>query len=302
VLLSVRVRTLFIGIALVGALVFLAAAVYLGEISLRLPRKPLPRESRWALVAPESIEILSADGLKLRAWFFPAPQPAGGTVILMHGQTDNRTGMFGFSDFFLRHGYNTLTPDSRAHGASEGELATYGLREADDVRRWVDWLVTRQPGAPIFGLGESMGAAILLQALEVESRFCSVVAEAPYATLRDIAYERLANSYRATPLRQAIRPVLKLAFLYQRLRYGVDLELVSPEQAVVNSRTRVLLIYGTKDDNTPARHGRSIQQRNPAAITAWEIRGAGHTGAWGNQPKEFERRLLEWFNPLSCAH
>jgi len=299
--LLVRIRSLFIWVLVLGACGWLAAAVYLGEISLRLPRKLLPPESRWAVVAPESVEIISADGLKLRGWFFQAPQPNGGTVILLHGQTDNRAGMTGFADFFLRHGYNTLSPDFRAHGASEGDLATYGFREADDVRRWVDWTVARQPTTRVFGLGESMGAAILLQSLKAGARFCSVVVEAPYATLRDIAFERLDHSYGATPWRYAIRPVLELAFLYQRLRYGVDLTAVSPTQAVAEVRTPILLIYGTKDDNTPARHARVIYEQNPSAVTPWEVRGAGHTGAWGNQPREFERRVLEWFTPAKCA-
>jgi pimeloyl-ACP methyl ester carboxylesterase len=80
----------------------------------------------------------------------------------------------------------------------------------------------------------------------------------------------------------------------------VDLGSVSPEQAVAHSRTRVLLITGTRDNNTPARHARRIFEQNPAAVTLWEVPGAGHTGAWGSRPKEFERRVLEWFGPNTC--
>jgi len=299
--LSARVRSLTIIVVALVVFPWLGASIYLGEISLRLPRKALPAESRWIVIVPESVEIVSADGLKLRGWFFQAPQPNGSTVILLHGQTDNRTGMSGFADFFLRNGYNALSPDFRAHGASDGDLATYGFREADDVRRWVDWLVTRQPNALVFGLGESMGAAILLQSLKAGAGFCSVVAEAPYSTLRDIAYERLDRSWAATPWRYAIRPVMNVAFLYQRLRYGIDLTAVSSTLAVSGSRTPILLIYGSNDDNTPMRHARSIYEQNPAMVTPWEVRGAGHTGAWGNQPKEFERRVLDWFTRAKCA-
>jgi uncharacterized protein len=286
--------------ALIAACSWIGAAVYLGELMVRLPRKPLPPQHRWAVAAPEQVEILAADGIRLRGWFFRAPEPNGASVILLHGQTDNRAGVLGFADFFLRHGFNALTPDFRAHGESEGELATYGFREADDLRRWVDWLEARQPGAPVFGAGESMGAAILLQTLSVEQRFCAVVAEAPYATLREIAYERLWQRYGYGPWRYALRPVFELALLYQRARYGVDLDRVSPEQAVAHSRTPVLLIYGTRDDNTPPRHAQSIYQKNPGSVTAWEVAGAGHTGAWNIRPQEFERRVLDWFSRTKC--
>jgi alpha-beta hydrolase superfamily lysophospholipase len=286
---------------LAGVGAVLAAGIYLGEIMLRLPRKPL------SLPAPgtaQTVEVDSADGLKLRAWFFPPPAQGRGSVILVHGQTDNRAGMLGFADFFASHGYGALAPDMRGHGESGGRLSTYGFLEAGDMRRWVDWLARKEPGQPVFGLGESMGGAILIEALATERRFCAIVAEAPYATLRDIAYDRLAQRYGSGAWQIGLRPVLELAMLYQRLVYGVDLGAVSPADAVTASRTPVLLIHGTQDDNTPARHSRIIYERNPGAVTPWEVPGAGHARAWGRQPKEFERRLLEWFDPAkrgNCA-
>jgi pimeloyl-ACP methyl ester carboxylesterase len=210
--------------------------------------------------------------------------------------------MLSYSTLFLRQGYNALIPDLRAHGSSDGELATYGFLEAADLHRWVDWVIGRQPGGHVFGFGESMGGAILLQALTVESRFCAVVAEAPYATLREIAYDRLSQRYGKStwPGRYVLRPILELALIYQRIRYGVDLDQVSPEKAVAGSRTPVLLIFGSEDENTPVRHARRIYQANPSQVTLWEIPNAGHTGAWGSRPKEFERRVPEWFGSARC--
>jgi len=293
-------RRIFFLATLIAVSAWLGAGIYLGEIMLRLPRKPLPPQPRWSLTPPEAVEIAASDGVTLRGWYFGAPKPNGRAVIVLHGQTDNRMGVAGFAEFLVRHGYTALTPDIRAHGVSGGELATYGFLEADDTRRWVDWLLARQPGAQVFGLGESMGAGILLQTLNVESRFCAVVAEGPYANLRDIAYDRLSQRWGSSLSSFALRPVLNLALVYQRLRYGVDLGAVSPEQAVTRTRTRVLLIHGALDNNTPLQHSRSIYRANPGTVTLWEVPGAGHTGAWGSHPQEFERRMLEWLSPATC--
>jgi pimeloyl-ACP methyl ester carboxylesterase len=295
-------RRIVFGVLFTGASAWVAASIYLGEIMLRLPRKPLPAISTWEVATPENVEIKAADGVTMRAWFFRAPTPNGSTVILLHGQTDNRAGMLGYTNLFLRHGYHALAPDLRGHGASGGELSTYGFLEADDVRRWVDWLGMIKPDGRIFGFGESMGAAILIQTLAVDARVCSVVAEAPYATLREIAYDRLSQRWGAAtwPGRYPLRPILELAILYERLRYGVDLGRVSPETAVARSRAPVLLIYGSEDGNTPPRHARKIHDGNPAAVTLWEIRTAAHAGAWGAEPKEFERRVTDWFSPARC--
>ena len=55
-------------------------------------------------------------------------------VLLFHGVADNRVGDLGVADFLLRAGYGVVMMDSRAHGESEGDLATYGWKERDDVR------------------------------------------------------------------------------------------------------------------------------------------------------------------------
>lgn len=62
----------------------------------------------------------------------------GDGVILLHGQAANRANMLGNADLLLRHGYAVLLPDARAHGESGGPIATYGVVEASDVRRWYE--------------------------------------------------------------------------------------------------------------------------------------------------------------------
>ncbi|MGH9657823.1 MAG: alpha/beta hydrolase [Bryobacteraceae bacterium] len=274
-----------------GTLGVVGLGVYLGEITLRLPRRPMPSgppPTPW-----EETQIRSADGLVLRGWFARGSRPDA--VIVLHGQTDNRLGAAGFARLFLQHGFSVLAPDLRAHGSSGGELCTYGFREVDDIRRWTSWLESKGVQR-FFGFGESMGGAILLQALPVEPRLAAVVVEAPFATLREIAYDRISSRFgsRPWPGRTFLRPILETAFLYSRLVYSVPLDRVSPEDAVAASLAPVLLINGSQDPNTPIRHARRIASRRPG-VTVWEIDGAGHTGAWAAAPAEFERRVVEWF-------
>jgi len=86
------------------------------------------------------VSIHGEDGSTLRGWILRPRQGNRDFVILLHGLSDNRMGMIGYAEFFVSHGYNVLMADARAHGASDGGLATYGLVEATDIRRWVDWL------------------------------------------------------------------------------------------------------------------------------------------------------------------
>jgi hypothetical protein len=89
---------------------------------------------------------------------------------------------------FLSQGYAALPPDSRAHGISGGELVTYGLLEKFDVIAWALWM-KQAACRKVYGLGDSLGASILMQAAAVQPAFAAIVAECPYAagvTVRSI--------------------------------------------------------------------------------------------------------------------
>ena len=206
--------------------------------------------------------------------------------------------MTGFAGLFLSNGYAVLVPDSRAQGESGGDFPTYGLKESDDVHRWFDWLEMQQRPKCVFGMGESMGAAILLQSVKTESRFCAVVAESSFASFRQIAYVRVGQFFRTGPWlgRVALRPAVEMAFLYGMITRGVNLTDASPEGSVVGSRVPILLIHGLADNNIPPQQSEWIRAHNPADVKLWEVPGAGHCGAVSVVPQEFDSRVLGWFS------
>jgi uncharacterized protein len=279
--------------------------VCLGWAALHPNRRPITVDAeRTAKAAAlqdnvefRDVEITAADGIKLRAWFMRPPQPNGDAVILLHGVGDNRMGMYGYGKWLVEHHYAVLMPDARAHGSSGGELSTYGLKEFDDIHRWVDWIEAAEHPRCMFGLGESMGAAQLLQSVPSEPRFCAVVAESPFATFREVAYARFGRPFQTGPWigKTFFRPTVDIGFLYVRMRYGLNMEAASPEQAVIGTKIPVLLIHGLNDTNIPPYHSDLIAAKNPSDITVWKVPGARHTGAHAAAPKEFERRVLEWF-------
>lgn len=242
------------------------------------------------------VEIEARDGAKLRAWSIRPRNGNGDAVILLHGQGDKRAGMLGPAQMLLRHGYAVLMPDARAHGGSGGALGTYGILESDDIRRWFEWLKQNEAPRCIDGLGDSMGGAEVLESLTAENGFCAVMAESPFATFHEAAYDRLGQQFSTGPWlgRSLLRPALFAGTEYARLRYGIDFSLADPARAVSASRVPILLIHGLADTNLPPRHSAIIQAGN-AAVALWEPPGAGHCGASTVAPAEYERRVVDWF-------
>ena len=301
-----RLLRILLKTVIIYALVSLIAGLALAELSLHLYRKPIRHQQLFASrYAPfgahlEPVELRAADGAVLRAWYSVPDNDNGRAVILLHGITDNREGVAGFGEMFLARGYRVLLPDSRAQGESGGDVATYGLREADDIHRWVSWLYDRNAGC-VDGFGASMGAALLLESLRAEHRYCAVVADSPFASFRRVAYDREGYYVGLRPPAEqwfgrsfGLLPT-EVSLLYARWRYGLDLLNANPLDAVKVSTTPTLIIHGAADVNILPEHSRILAAGNPAHVQLWLVSGAQHGGAVAADPQQYQQRVLTFF-------
>ncbi len=305
-----KIRRAILGVLLYAAFCTIGG-IFLASVSLRPARRPLTeneielaRESARNLNAEmENESVTTEDGIVLHAWRLCPRRGNGDDVILLHGLGDNRMGMIGYAQVLVADGFTVLMPDARAHGVSGGELATFGLRERDDIRQWTELLEAKDHPRCVFGFGESMGAAQLLESLGVNVPFCAVAAESPFASFREIAYDRMGQPFHLGPWmgKTLFRPVVEVGLLRARWKYGLNLEDAAPEDAVARTTVPVLLIHGKVDSNIPVRHSRMILARTgkagiqTAKVQLWEVEGADHCGAISADRSGFEQRLIGWF-------
>jgi len=288
------------GRSLIAALIGLMLGMFLvTNNALHAPARSLANSAAADAVARntgsawEGVRVIAKDGVALDGWRFAPREPNGAVVILLHGIADNRLGMLAHASFLLRNGYSVLLPDLRGHGASGGDLLTYGVKEADDIRRWADFLLNGHAAGRLYGIGQSLGAAILLESLVTEPRFRAVVADSPFASFEEIAYDRL-QQFSGMP-RPVFWPVIHFAFAYTSLRYGVDLRRASPVNAIRVTKAPVLLIHGALDTNIPPRHSEQLHAANPATSRLWIVGNAGHVASLSTDSDEYVRNVVGWF-------
>ncbi len=273
--------------------------------------------------------VRAPDGVTLRGWLVRPPNPNGSWVLLFHGVADNRVGVIGQSEFLLRAGYSVVMMDARAHGASEGPIATYGWLERNDTRPVIDALVssisvgipsTSRPVLPqalaapnsasftsftssasstssfhLLALGESMGAAIALQSAAVDPRIEAVVAEAPFANLREASYDYAGLRWSPLLGKTLFAPFSWTLIYRGESLAGFPAAGVSPVEAVAARPFPVLLICDALDVALPCRHSEMIYAAARGPKQLWVVPGAYHTAALGFQPEEFRRRVLAFF-------
>jgi len=292
-------------LALGAYLVFaILGGAFIAEGSLHLRRLPLRHRDEVAKQTREKyhaeledVSIRAEDGAVLKGWYIHPQEFNGNAVILLHGITDNREGVAGYGKLFLDRGYAVLLPDARAHGESAGELATYGIKESDDIHRWVSWMYSRDSLKCVYGFGESYGAALMLQSLAVEPRYCAVAVESAFSTARVMSYERVSRPLHLKPWfgRTLGRPAIESAEAYSRMRYGVNLLKPSPLYGITHSTVPVLLIHGAQDHSISPHHSEILAKAASDHAQLWLVPNAGHTGAWAAAHEEFEKRVPAWF-------
>lgn len=295
------VSTILLGIYLA---LCLGLGIFIADGALHPMRRPIDAKERMNArkVAEaagshlQDVALKTTDGIVLKAWLIRPAEDNGNSVLLLHGLGDNRGGTIGYANVLLASGYSVLMPDARAHGESGGELATYGLLERHDIHQWTNWLQDSLHPRCIFGFGESMGAAQLLQSLS-DANFCAVVAESSFSNFLEIAYDRMGQPFGVGPWlgETLLRPVISVAYWRAAHKYNLNMREVSPEAALRDSRTPVLLIHGADDHNIPPRHSELLFRTRVQNTEIWRVPSADHCGAISTAPEEFARRLLRFY-------
>jgi pimeloyl-ACP methyl ester carboxylesterase len=235
----------------VGALLALTALPgCLGPHIARAAAAGLLHPMRRAAIGPTlphcGESTIESDDVLLKGWQCATPLARRGTVVYLHGIADNRTSATGVIARYLDRGFDVAAFDARSHGASSGDVCTYGFREKQDLRRIVDGV----PSGPVVLIGTSLGAAIVLQEAAGDSRITAVVAAESFSDLRTVARERAPWYLTESTIQQAF------AIAEHDGRFHVDD--VSPVRAAARLKIPVLLLHGADDHDTPAAHSERI--------------------------------------------
>lgn len=194
------------------------------------------------------VSVTSSDGLKLAGYWIPAECPRG-TIILVHGYRSTK-----YLDFspalepYHNNGLNILLLDQRAHGKSEGRLITFGVKESDDVCRWVDWHNANFGDVPVILSGLSMGAStvLFLADADLPENVKGIIADCGFTS----PWEIISYVFKKVTHLPAY-PSVWLADKLARLFGGFSFRQKDTRNTLAASRLPVLMIHGVADSFVP---------------------------------------------------
>ena len=234
----------------------------------------------------EDVTFTTSDGLRLRGWYVPSKN--GAAVISFPG----RKGSQKPARLLARQGYGVLLFDRRGEGESDGDPNAWGWEGYRDVDAAVAFL-ERRPDVErgrIGGIGLSVGGEMMLEAAARSHGLKAIVSEgAGERSIRE--FFDMTTGYKWL-----------FASGYAGLTAGVSLfanHTPPPSLKDLVGRiapTPVFFIYGE--------HGQDGERNlNPQYFAAahapkqiWKVPDSGHVGGITAHPRDYDRRMTEFFD------
>ena len=247
--------------------------------------------------------FVMADGavLPARVWR-PVSEPRA-VVLALHGFNDSRDAYALPGPVWAADGLLVVAPDQRGFGAAPGRgLWPGGGQLADDAAMMLAELRRRYPGVPVFAMGQSMGAAVLMtlaaradapvvegwillspavwgraqQGPGLSAALWIAAAVAPGLT---VTGAEIPLRVRASDNIEALRALGRNPLTIRRTRFdalrGLTDVMDAAQDAAARLPAQTLLMYGERDTLVPAAAMRRAWRSAPAGV-----RRAVYPGGW----------------------
>jgi dipeptidyl aminopeptidase/acylaminoacyl peptidase len=264
----------------------LAASFY---VTSRQPRSAFHSPAEFGLEF-EEVTFKAADGLQLQGCWIPATGSER-AVIILHGHGGSLDWDIHRAPALHAAGFNVFLFDFRAHGRSQGRLATFGYLERQDVLGAVEFL--KSQGIKSIGLmGFSYGALASMLTAPVCPEVRAVVADGGPTRLRVALIARAMEFHLP---RWLAGPLAWLAVAITSARLGANLFHYEPVRWVGKISPRpIFFIHGELDQYCPDFDDLYAAAGEPKEV--WRLPDVGHTKASETYPEEFRRRVIEFFD------
>ncbi len=263
---------------------FLVILISIEVYQLAHPRRILAPGNtlRKENIPYQSVDLITEDGVRLSAWYTP---PRNGAVILLaHGYGDNRPEWM--QVYFARKGFGVMSWDARAHGNSGGDVSTIGYLEVLDVKAALEYVLAQPDVKHVGAWGGSMGAATVIRAAAQFPQIEAVFADSSFTSLDDEV-----NYLVPVPF---INPLLKFI---ATTATGLNFDEVAPLNDIGKISPRpVYIVQGLADKVAPPDTGEKLYNAANEPRFLWEKKNVPHMQMYQDNPRRYQRRMVDFFS------
>lgn len=208
--------------------------------------KKLNLEDFYNSLKKEEIALKSDYGYDIKGIFIPNSN-SNKCIILCHGITVNINYSVKYIKPFYNRGFSIFMYDHRNHGLSGGDYTSMGYFEKFDLKTCANYIFNKLGDDISLGvLGESMGAATVLQYCAIDKRIDFCIEDCGYSDVFDLFKHRLKEDYKINFI-----PLLYIADILMKFKYSWNFKSASPITFIKDIDIPILFIHGDKDDYVP---------------------------------------------------
>lgn len=286
-------------IVLLFGFTLLTQIVAIRLISRRPPDPADPPDNYG--IAFEEVRFAARDKTPLVGWWIPAavadPTRNAPTIVMCHGQTGSMDGDTKQMIPLHQAGFNVLMFDFRAHGRSGGTQQTMGMYERDDLLGALDYLERTHGIERVGVLGFSMGAAVALITAAVSDRIAAIVADSSFARFKNTLARHLQQA--GVPSFRLAWHIAAWALVAAAVKTEGRIDQVDVRLWTPHVRCPTLFIHGGADPLVTMDEVHEMAARCAGPYEVWVVEGAGHGGAFADNPDVYNERVIEWFRKYS---
>ena len=238
----------------------------------------------------DEISIISDDGLTLRADMLRG-SGTGKTVIFFHGyKSEPACDFAAMYDFYKTLGCDLIYVHMRAHGKSDGTYIGFGALDRYDVVQWTNKAAELFPDNDIYLHGMSMGAASVLQSMDLElnENVRGVIADCGYSDLDTVFRNLVGQLYHLPAMFVDVFEYVNL------LKAGYGFREASSVRSVSVARVPLVYICGDCDRYVPKDMALEIFNACKSEKKLLLVPGAGHAASYMCAKDEYEALVREF--------
>ena len=217
-------------------------------------------------------------------------------VIGVHGFQSHAWNEFApHIKFYRSVGFGMLLVDDRAHGDSEGEYVTMGVKDRRDCICWAEYLVKRfGTDTKILLHGVSMGGATVLSASgekDLPQQVQGVISDCGFTCVKDSFSYQIASMYHIPPA----FPV-RVCQWYALHKAGFDFAEARPVDQVRNAGVPILFVQGKDDIMVPEYMVHRLYEACSSEKKLLIVEHANHAESIALNPEAYHQAIRSLFH------
>lgn len=243
----------------------------------------------------EEVSVVSSDGYRLYGRLYEMKKEAP-VIVFLHGYHGlSEWDGFGFFRICKNNRINILMADERAHGKSEGNIITLGIKERHDCKLWTDYVVERYGNdKDVFLAGVSMGASSVLMstALTLPGNVKGIISDCGFSEPASMIKETIRQ------MKLPVEPMYFFVNLGAKMFGHFNLEEITSLKAVKNLKLPVLFIHGKEDSVVPLSMNEELFDNCTGIKQRVLIDGADHANSAMTDYQAYEKAVMEFIHGI----